>query len=97
MTAAEVLRGYRKREIELVPPTIATLEWVGAFSTVEEAITGAQVEVPVPIFPKICIGEDLIAILYPGDADYETGAPGATEGRVTNRLILVDGLWERPA
>lgn len=97
MTPDEVLAGYRKREIEMVPPTIATLQWLGRYTTVEEAIAGAAAEVPVPIFPKICMGEDLVAILYPGDDDYEEGKPGPTDGRKINRLVLVDGLWERPA
>jgi 8-oxo-dGTP pyrophosphatase MutT (NUDIX family) len=97
MTAGEVLTGYRSREIELVPPTITTLQWLSAFDTVEAAMAGAKAEVPVPIFPKICMEEELVSILYPGDADYEEGKPGPIEGRTTNRLILVDGLWERPA
>jgi 8-oxo-dGTP pyrophosphatase MutT (NUDIX family) len=95
MTAAEAMRRYRAREIELVPPTIATLEWVDRFTSVDEALAAAHEESVVAILPKIVLGEEVV-IIYPGDADYESGQPAPPAGRKVNRLVMRDGLWERP-
>lgn len=95
VTAAEGLRRYRAREIELVPPTIASLEWVARFQKVDDAMNAAHEEVVHPILPKIIMDDELV-ILYPGDADYDSGEPKPLEGRKANRLVVVDGLWERP-
>ncbi|MFT4570424.1 MAG: 8-oxo-dGTP pyrophosphatase MutT (NUDIX family) [Hyphomicrobiaceae bacterium] len=95
MTSAQALARYQAREIELVPPTIATLEWVARFSNVDDAMAAAHAEQVVAILPKIIMGDELV-ILYPGDCDYESGVPAPIAGRTANRLVVRDGLWERP-
>lgn len=95
ITPAEALSRYRAREIELVPPTIASLESLAGFASVDSALEAfGNAEIPC-IFPKILIGEQIV-ILYPGDADYESGDAQPPAGRVVNRLEFRDGLWHRP-
>jgi 8-oxo-dGTP pyrophosphatase MutT (NUDIX family) len=95
ITPRHAFERYRAREIELVPPTIASLERVAEFATVDEALAAYEsVDVPC-ILPKIEIGDQII-ILYPGDSDYESGVPAPAAGRPVNRLVMQDGLWHRP-
>ena len=44
---------------------------------------------------QILIGDEIV-ILYPGDADYESGVPQPPASRPVNRLLMRDGLWQRP-
>lgn len=95
ITPQRAFERYRAREIELVPPTIASLERLCDFRDVDEALAAfAETQVPC-ILPKILIGEEVV-ILYPGDCDYESGTPQPAAGRPTNRLAMKDGLWHRP-
>jgi len=96
LAPAEALSRYRARQIELVPPTIASLERLSAYATVETALAAFECcEIPT-ILPKILVGGDEISILYPGDDDYETGEVRPPCGQTLNRLVLRDGLWSRP-
>lgn len=95
ITPGEAFSRYRARQIELVPPTIACLESIGRFASVDAALADfAGARVPC-ILPKILIGDEIV-ILYPGDADYESGVPQPSAGRPANRLTMRDGLWHRP-
>ena len=95
ITPAAALARYFAREIELVPPTIASLESLAGFDSVDAALA-AFTDADVPcIFPKILIGEQVV-ILYPGDADYESGDAKPPAGHSVNRLEFRDGLWHRP-
>ncbi|MFN2427641.1 MAG: NUDIX hydrolase [Candidatus Binatia bacterium] len=95
ITPALALARYRAREIELVPPTIASLERLCDFADTDAALAAFEcAEIPC-IFPKIFLGEEVV-ILYPGDADYESAEPRQPAGRHVNRLVMRDGLWHRP-
>ena len=95
ITPARAFERYRAREIELVPPTIASLERLCDFRTVDDALAAFErTQVPC-ILPKILIGDEVV-ILYPGDPDYASGTPEPPAGRPTNRLLMKDGLWHRP-
>ena len=95
ITPGGALERYHAREIELVPPTIASIERLSAFDSVDAALAAyGNAEIPC-ILPKILIGDEIV-ILYPGDSDYESGAPQLPAGRPVNRLMLLDGLWRRP-
>jgi 8-oxo-dGTP pyrophosphatase MutT (NUDIX family) len=95
ITPKRALATYRNREIELVPPTIASLEKLSEFDSVDAALAAfVRAEVPT-ILPKILIGDEIV-ILYPGDPDYASGTPQPPAGRPTNRLLMIDGLWQRP-
>lgn len=99
ITPSAALARYFAREIELVPPTIASLESLAGFGSVSFALaafTLADLPCVVPtILPKIILGEQIV-ILYPGDADYESGDAKPPAGRTVNRLEFRDGLWRRP-
>jgi len=95
ITPRLALSRYRQREIELVPPTIASLERVRDFESVDAALNAfTNADIPC-IRPKIQLGEEIV-ILYPGDSDYESGTPAPPAGRPINRLVMRDGLWHRP-
>lgn len=95
ITPSAALARYRAREIELVPPTIASLESLASHDSVEAALAAfSNADIPA-IFPKIVLG-DQVVILYPGDADYESGDAKPPAGRTVNRLEFRDGLWHRP-
>jgi 8-oxo-dGTP pyrophosphatase MutT (NUDIX family) len=95
ITPQRALDRYRAREIELVPPTIASLECLCDFGTVDAALAAFELASVPCILPKILISDEVV-ILYPGDSDYESGMPNPAAGRPTNRLIMKDGLWHRP-
>ena len=94
---AEGLAAYGRREIEMLPPTICSLDWLALHRSVEEALhAAAELEI-VAIRPKIAVDGDDVTLLYPGDDDYDTGvARECGPGRMLNRLVLREGLWVRP-
>ncbi|HXC52483.1 MAG TPA: hypothetical protein VN634_16495 [Candidatus Limnocylindrales bacterium] len=95
ITPGGALASYHAREIELVPPTIASLERLSEYASVDAALAAfAVADIPC-ILPKILLGEEIV-ILYPGDSDYESGAAMVPAGRPVNRLVMLDGLWQRP-
>jgi 8-oxo-dGTP pyrophosphatase MutT (NUDIX family) len=96
VTPASAFARYRAREIELVPPTIACLERLSEFESVDSALAAYESGEVVCILPKILLGGDEVTILYPGDADYESGVAQPPAGRTVNRLVIRDGLWHRP-
>jgi 8-oxo-dGTP pyrophosphatase MutT (NUDIX family) len=95
ITPERAFERYRAREIELVPPTIASLERLCDFDTVDDALAAFETAPVTCILPKILIGDEVV-ILYPGDSDYASGTPQPAAGRPTNRLVMKDGLWHRP-
>jgi 8-oxo-dGTP pyrophosphatase MutT (NUDIX family) len=95
ITPARAFERYRGREIELVPPTIASLERLCDFASVDDALAAFELATVPCILPKILIGDEVV-ILYPGDCDYASGTPEPAAGRPTNRLVMKDGLWHRP-
>ncbi len=93
----DALAAYARREIELVPPTIVTLDRLALHADTDEVLEAAANLEVIPVWPKISVADDDVTILYPGDDDYDQGVVGPREpGKVLNRLILRDGIWERP-
>ncbi len=95
ITPRAAMDRYHAREIELVPPTISCLERLSVFSNVEDALRAYETADVPCILPKILLGEEVV-ILYPGDADYESGIAAPPAGRPVHRLVMRDGLWHRP-
>jgi 8-oxo-dGTP pyrophosphatase MutT (NUDIX family) len=93
----EGLDAYGRREIEMVPPTICSLDWLALYATVEEALEAALHLEIVTIRPKIAVEGESVTLLYPGDEDYDAGVARECEpGRMLNRLVLRHGIWVRP-
>ena len=62
-----------------------------------EALEAARLLDVGVVSPKISLQGDEVAILYPGDPDYDSGVAGLpAAGRLLNRLVLRDGLWGKP-
>ncbi len=69
----EAIAAAEAGELQLMPPTIANLRFVGAYRTAEEALTAADAAGPPPrIQPKLRRDANgrITGISMPGDADY---------------------------
>lgn len=96
LTPSDAFARYRARQIELVPPTIASLETLARFERVDDALRAYDCVAVPCVLPKILIDDSGVTILYPGDEDYDSGVALAPDGRRTDRLVMLDGLWQRP-
>jgi 8-oxo-dGTP pyrophosphatase MutT (NUDIX family) len=94
----EALVAYAEHQIELVPPTICSLDRLRLHETVAEAFAAARTLPVVEVRPKIAIEGSSVTLLYPGDDDYDSGVarPILAPGRQLDRLVLRDGIWVRP-
>lgn len=96
ISPGEALARYARGEIGMVVPTICALDRLALHSDAEDALRACRTLDVVDVVPKIVALDEQVAILYPGDPDYD--APdGITEpGRMLNRRVLKDGLWVKP-
>lgn len=71
---AEALAQHQRGELQLMPPTIANLQFLEAHATVAATMAAAaEVGTPPCILPKIRISEGrMVGIAMPGDADYDS-------------------------
>jgi len=72
---AEAMRRRNALEIELLPPTWITLEYLARYDDTETALAGLGAEGPEYFATRIAfVGPDVVA-LYHGDAGYDDGDP----------------------
>jgi 8-oxo-dGTP pyrophosphatase MutT (NUDIX family) len=86
----------RGGQIRLAPPTFVTVSWLAGHASAAEALAALAGAPLVTFHPRICMVEGGACILYPGDAGYEAGDPGAPGPR--HRLLTAgsDGFqYER--
>ncbi len=81
----------------LAPPTVCTLEDLDVLGAVPAIFAHAAGRAVAPILPKTVEVGGRMAVLFPGDADYEPAAPGArlddaSMGR-RNRAVMTDDGW----
>jgi 8-oxo-dGTP pyrophosphatase MutT (NUDIX family) len=71
---ADALSRHEAGELQLMPPTIANLRFLGAHDTVEAAMAASwAVGTPECILPKIKVVDGrMFGIAMPGDADYDS-------------------------
>ena len=69
------LERHRAGELELVFPTIRTLESLLGFATAEDVIEAARDRVVEPILPRVVGTREDHRIVLPGDDGYEGAAP----------------------
>ena len=94
---AEALNAYYDRNLELAPPTVYSLSWLKRFGDVEALMAAFCSHEPLRIEPNVAVDGDRVALLYPGDPDYESGTLREhTADAGLHRLILKDGLWHQP-
>ncbi|MBI3768894.1 MAG: NUDIX domain-containing protein [Deltaproteobacteria bacterium] len=91
------LASARAGKMVLTPPTVRTLDDLDALGTPARVVTAADARRVTAILPKPVQVDGCMAILYPGDAEYDAALPGtslvdAGVGR-RNRAIMQDGGW----
>lgn len=72
---ADALDMWRAGELQMFPPTVASLEFLLPHADVDAAVAAAeQVGIPPVVTPRIVVDDDgrVLGIRRPGDADYET-------------------------
>ena len=70
-TPANALAAGEAGEIELVFPTIKTLEQLATFPTADAAIAGARTREVQPILPRVRGGGGEVRVVLPGEPGYE--------------------------
>jgi 8-oxo-dGTP pyrophosphatase MutT (NUDIX family) len=92
MRPSDALARRDALEIELAPPTWITLEYLGAFETLEALMADAHAREPVFYETRIGkLGDDLVA-MWAGDAGYVAEDP-ALEGPRHRLVMTRDGAW----
>jgi 8-oxo-dGTP pyrophosphatase MutT (NUDIX family) len=97
LSPGAALARARAGTMVLTPPTVRTLDDLDALGTSARVVAVADARVVTPILPKPVQVDGCMAVLYPGDADYDAALPGASlvsagAGR-RNRVIMQDGSW----
>ena len=79
-------------EFGMLPPTYITLLSLSRYATTVE-MTASENEIPPPyVFPIFTKAEGKMAVLFQGDAGYETGDGSVTGPR--HRAIMQEKRWE---
>lgn len=71
---ADALRQWRDGELQMLPPTLASLEFLAPFETADGAVAAAEASgVPPTVLPKIIVGDDgrITGIVRPGEPGYD--------------------------
>ena len=82
---------HRKKEVDMLPPTIVSLLAIDQFSTVDEVLSHYTNKDPLVYLPRVCFRNDKLEMLYPGDAGYEAQDAENLSGR--HRCIHEDDGW----
>jgi 8-oxo-dGTP pyrophosphatase MutT (NUDIX family) len=66
----EALDSYRRGDLELVFPTIKTLEQLAGFGTADELLAWADGRVVEPIEPRVVMEGEVARVVLPGEPGY---------------------------
>jgi 8-oxo-dGTP pyrophosphatase MutT (NUDIX family) len=66
----DALEAHRRGELELVFPTIKTLEQLSGFATAAELLTWAEGRTVEPIVPQVVVEGEVARIVLPGEPGY---------------------------
>ena len=71
---ADALAAFERGELQLMPPTVANLEFLSAHHTVDDAIAAARtIGVPPAILPKVSVVDGrFMGVAMPDDPDYDS-------------------------
>ena len=69
-TPQGALEAYQREEIQLVFPTIKTLESLAAHASADGAIAAARESELAPVEPRVVVGEKGARVLLPGEPGY---------------------------
>jgi len=84
LTPAAALEAYQSGRIQLIPPTVRTLDDLARFDSVDAVLADARRRVIRALCPEIDPGGGLPSMTYPDNTG--TGLP-------PRRLVLRDGRW----
>jgi 8-oxo-dGTP pyrophosphatase MutT (NUDIX family) len=70
-TPRGALEAYQREEIQLVFPTIKTLEQLAAHGSAAAALAAARDSELAPVEPRVVLGETGARVLLPGEPGYE--------------------------
>jgi 8-oxo-dGTP pyrophosphatase MutT (NUDIX family) len=71
-TPAEALQAYQAGEIQLVFPTIKTLEQLSAYGSAAEALAAASARDVRPVEPRVVVEDDRARVVLPGEPGYDS-------------------------
>lgn len=81
VTPTDALEHHRRREFDLIFPTIKTLEAIGRFDRAADLLAAAAaVDQVTTVLPRVINDAHGLRILLPGDEGYEDVVPGASAG-----------------
>jgi 8-oxo-dGTP pyrophosphatase MutT (NUDIX family) len=88
---ADALRRFRDGDIELIFPTIRTLQAIGRFATCQELVAAASAAGQVPVtLPRVVVDGRGVRIMLPGDPGYEEAVGSAAgSGRLLDYDLVV--------
>lgn len=84
LTPRAALQAYHEGRIQLIPPTVRTLDDLARFSSADAVIADAERRVVRALCPEIETGGEVPAMTYPDNTG--TGLP-------PRRLVLREGRW----
>src|SRR5712692_10510158 len=85
-TPRAALAAYEAGAISLIPPTVRTLDDLGRFGSIEEALDDARRRVVRAMRPEVVVEGGTVTIEYPDNTTARTSIP-------PRRLVLRDGRW----
>jgi 8-oxo-dGTP pyrophosphatase MutT (NUDIX family) len=87
----QALQAMARQEMSMLPPTYVTLIELARCATAAEALAFSQSR-PAPEFlPQLTLLDDVVCMLYPGDAGYESRDNQCPGKR--HRLLMDGGRW----
>lgn len=91
LAPSAALDAYRRKEMQLAPPTFVTITWLAEHARSEDALRALGEAESIVFRPRICRSEAFTCILYPGDAGYEASDPA--QGGPRHRLWVEREGW----
>jgi 8-oxo-dGTP pyrophosphatase MutT (NUDIX family) len=88
----EALKLHGRGELGILPPTFVNLLNLSRYDSVADMLEEERVSQAPALMPVISAYDGNIAVMFPGDAGYESGDP-ETEG-ARHRAVLVDHTWQ---
>lgn len=87
----EAVHRHEAGDLGLFPPTIMTLRRLQGYLSAEDALIGVAAQDPVNVLPVFAKTEDGVAVMFDGDAGYETGVADNPGPR--HRAVMVESSW----
>ena len=91
MKPSEALESQRAGRIQLMPPTVVTLQELSGFNRVAAVLDYFRSSPPARFLPQIVIMPGGVCSLYQGDAGYDTKDPDKPGPR--HRFWMMDSGW----